>query len=195
MRKAHRTFGRGTLRFLRPGNRKILAYLREHEDETILCVANLSRAPQAVELDLSQFKGRVPAELMGRTAFPPGRRPAVSAHLERPWLLCLSPGHGCGGASHGTRSARSVVAARSARADTRGDRMAYAVRPQGGQRGYEPADGAARAGRSLSGRSYRASSAPSHGSGTGMPPWKNSSLARCMSGLSSAAVGFGHCYR
>ncbi len=53
------------------GNRKILAYLREYEDETILCVANLSRAPQAVELDLSLFKGRVPVELMGRSKFPP----------------------------------------------------------------------------------------------------------------------------
>ena len=82
MRNAHRTFGRGTLRFLRPGNRKILAYLREHEDETILCVANLSRVAQAVELDLSQFNGRVPVELMGRTAFPP---------IEKlPYLLTLS---------------------------------------------------------------------------------------------------------
>jgi len=82
MRKAHQTFGRGTLRFLRPGNRKILAYLREHEDETILCVANLSRVAQPVELDLSQFKGRVPVELMGRTAFPPVG--------ELPYLLTLS---------------------------------------------------------------------------------------------------------
>lgn len=85
MRKAHRAFGRGTLRFLRPGNRKILAYLREHEDETILCVANLSRAPQAVELDLSVFKTRVPVELMGRSKFPPIG--------ELPYLLTLS-GHG-----------------------------------------------------------------------------------------------------
>ena len=46
VRKAHRTFGRGTLRFLRPGNRKILAYLREYEGETILCVANLARVPR-----------------------------------------------------------------------------------------------------------------------------------------------------
>jgi len=71
MRKANRAFGRGTLRFLRPGNRKILAYLREYEGETILCVANLSRAPQAVELDLSAFRERVPVELMGRSRFPP----------------------------------------------------------------------------------------------------------------------------
>ncbi|HUW29283.1 MAG TPA: maltose alpha-D-glucosyltransferase [Sulfuriferula sp.] len=85
MRKAQRAFGRGTLRFLRPGNRKILAYLREHEDETILCVANLSRAPQPVELDLSPFHGRVPVELMGRSKFPP-----IGA---LPYLLTLS-GHG-----------------------------------------------------------------------------------------------------
>ena len=85
MRKAHRAFGRGTLDFLRPGNRKILAYLREYEDEIILCVANLSRAPQAVELDLSLFKGRVPVELMGRSKFPPVG--------QLPYLLTLS-GHG-----------------------------------------------------------------------------------------------------
>ncbi|MDQ3186119.1 MAG: maltose alpha-D-glucosyltransferase [Pseudomonadota bacterium] len=85
MRKAHRAFGRGTLSFLRPGNRKILAYLRGYEDEIILCVANLSRAPQAVELDLSPFKGRVPVELMGRSKFPPVG--------ELPYLLTLS-GHG-----------------------------------------------------------------------------------------------------
>ncbi|PKO73091.1 MAG: alpha-amylase, partial [Betaproteobacteria bacterium HGW-Betaproteobacteria-17] len=86
MRRAHRAFGRGSLRFLRPGNRKILAYLREHKDETILCVANLSRAPQAVELDLSAFRQRVPVELMGRSRFPPIG--------DLPYLLTLS-GYGC----------------------------------------------------------------------------------------------------
>jgi maltose alpha-D-glucosyltransferase/alpha-amylase len=85
MRRAHCTFGRGPLRFLRPGNRKILAYLREYEDETILCVANMSRVAQAVELNLSQFKGSVPVELMGRSAFPPIG--------ELPYLLTLR-GHG-----------------------------------------------------------------------------------------------------
>jgi len=71
VRKLYKAFGRGRLTFLHPGNRKILAYLREHEDEAILCVANLARAAQAVELDLSKFKGSVPVELMGRTSFPP----------------------------------------------------------------------------------------------------------------------------
>ncbi len=70
-RKLHQAFGRGTLSFLYPGNRKVLAYIREHHGETVLCVANLSRAPQPVELDLSKYKGRVPVELLGRSAFPP----------------------------------------------------------------------------------------------------------------------------
>ncbi|MEN7528216.1 MULTISPECIES: maltose alpha-D-glucosyltransferase [unclassified Cupriavidus] len=70
LRRQHRAFGRGTLRFLFPGNRKVLSYLREYDGEHILCVANLSRAPQAVELDLSQFAGRVPVEMLGATPFP-----------------------------------------------------------------------------------------------------------------------------
>ncbi len=71
LRGRHGAFGRGTLRFLTPSNRRILAYLREFADETILCVANLSRLPQAVELDLSAFEGRVPVELTGMSPFPP----------------------------------------------------------------------------------------------------------------------------
>jgi maltose alpha-D-glucosyltransferase/alpha-amylase len=71
LRNKHNAFGRGSQRFLTPGNRKILCYLREYEGETILCVANLSRLPQAVELDLSKFEGRVPIELTGMSPFPP----------------------------------------------------------------------------------------------------------------------------
>ena len=71
--------------FLKPGNRKILAYLREHGDEIILCVANLARSAQPVELDLARFKGRVPVEMMGRTPFPPIG--------DLPYLLTLA-GHG-----------------------------------------------------------------------------------------------------
>src|ERR1044072_9498028 len=51
IRRRHTAFGRGTLRFLYPKNRKVLAFLREYDDEIILCVANVSRAPEAVELD------------------------------------------------------------------------------------------------------------------------------------------------
>jgi len=71
VRKSSQAFGRGTLRFIRPGNRKVLAYVREYADDTILCVVNLARSAQPVELDLSEFKGRVPIEMIGRTSFPP----------------------------------------------------------------------------------------------------------------------------
>ncbi len=71
VRKQHKAFGRGTLSFLYPRNRKILAYVREYQDERILCVFNLARSAQAVELDLSQWRGAVPIELTGRAAFPP----------------------------------------------------------------------------------------------------------------------------
>jgi maltose alpha-D-glucosyltransferase/alpha-amylase len=85
VRKAHPVFGRGNLRMLHPGNRKVLAYVREHEDEAVLCVANLARGAQPVELDLAAFRGRVPIEMLGRTAFPPID--------DLPYLLTL-PGHG-----------------------------------------------------------------------------------------------------
>ncbi|HSO07362.1 MAG TPA: maltose alpha-D-glucosyltransferase [Pelomicrobium sp.] len=76
VRKSTQAFGRGSLKFLDPGNRKILAYVREYEAEAVLCVANLSRNPQAVELDLSRFEGRVPVEQTGNISFPPvGRLP------------------------------------------------------------------------------------------------------------------------
>jgi maltose alpha-D-glucosyltransferase/alpha-amylase len=71
VRKGVVAFGRGTLTFLRAANRKVLAYLREYGDETILCVANLARSAQPVEIDLSAYKGRIPIELVGRTPFPP----------------------------------------------------------------------------------------------------------------------------
>jgi len=85
VRKSSRAFGRGKLTFLRPGNRKILAYVRETADEAILCVANLARSAQPVELDLKRFKGRVPVEMLGRTAFPPVG--------DLPYMLTL-PAHG-----------------------------------------------------------------------------------------------------
>jgi maltose alpha-D-glucosyltransferase/alpha-amylase len=71
VRQAHAVFGRGTLTFLHPENRKVVAYLREYEETAVLCVANLARTPQAVALDVSRFAGRVPLEMIGWSAFPP----------------------------------------------------------------------------------------------------------------------------
>jgi maltose alpha-D-glucosyltransferase / alpha-amylase len=83
VRKSYPVFGRGTQTFLRPENRRVLAYLREHQGVEILCVANLSRFAQYVELDLSRFAGRTPVELIGRVHFP--------RIGELPYLLTLGP--------------------------------------------------------------------------------------------------------
>ncbi|HWU96990.1 MAG TPA: maltose alpha-D-glucosyltransferase [Oxalicibacterium sp.] len=87
VRSKHRAFGRGSLRLMYPNNRKILAYLREYDAgegmETILCVANVSHASQAVEIDLSAFAGKVPVEMLGGVAFPPIG--------QLPYLLTLPP--------------------------------------------------------------------------------------------------------
>jgi maltose alpha-D-glucosyltransferase/alpha-amylase len=83
VRKSTAAFGRGTMTFIRPVNRSVLAYVRQHGDEVILCVANLSRSAQATELDLSAWKERVPLEMLGRTRFP--------AIGELPYMITLSP--------------------------------------------------------------------------------------------------------
>src|SRR6202045_4539651 len=80
-RKQYKAFGRGTLEFLRPSNRKVLAFYRRFQEETILVVANLSRFPQHVELDLSAAKGLTPVEVFGRAEFPPVG--------DQPYLLTL----------------------------------------------------------------------------------------------------------
>jgi maltose alpha-D-glucosyltransferase / alpha-amylase len=83
LRKRYKAFGRGTLEFLYPENRKVLAFLREYEEERVLVVVNLSRHAQYVEMDLSRFEGTTPVELFGRTEFPPIG--------EWPYLLTLGP--------------------------------------------------------------------------------------------------------
>jgi len=70
LRKRHRAFSRGSLTFLTPQNHRVLAFVRRHEEETILVVANLSRFVQHVELDLEPYAGATPVELFGRNRFP-----------------------------------------------------------------------------------------------------------------------------
>jgi maltose alpha-D-glucosyltransferase/alpha-amylase len=83
VRKSTLAFGRGTIAFVRPVNRSVLAYVRQYRDEVILCVANLSRSAQATELDLSPWKDRIPLEMLGRTRFP--------AIGELPYMITLAP--------------------------------------------------------------------------------------------------------
>ncbi|KJK07643.1 maltose alpha-D-glucosyltransferase [Pseudomonas tussilaginis] len=88
VRKQQKAFGRGSLKMLSPSNRRILAYIREYtgpdgSSEIILCVANVSRAAQAAELELSQYADMVPVEMLGASAFPPIG--------QLPFLLTLPP--------------------------------------------------------------------------------------------------------
>ena len=83
VRKSTLAFGRGTMTFIRPINRAVLAYVRQYNDEVILCVANLSRSAQATQLDLSAWKDRIPVEMLGRSRFP--------AIGELPYMITLSP--------------------------------------------------------------------------------------------------------
>ncbi|HEX3550977.1 MAG TPA: maltose alpha-D-glucosyltransferase [Candidatus Elarobacter sp.] len=71
VRKANKAFGRGALTLLYPANRRVLAYLRSFENDTILVVANLAETAQPLQLDLAQFAGRTPFEMLGSTPFPP----------------------------------------------------------------------------------------------------------------------------
>ena len=82
-RKSTRAFGRGALRFLHPANPRILAYLREHRGETILIVANLSATVEPALLDLSEFAGAVPTEMLDGA-----RLPVIES---RPYLFTLAP--------------------------------------------------------------------------------------------------------
>jgi maltose alpha-D-glucosyltransferase/alpha-amylase len=83
LRKLFPAFGLGDFRFIEPANRKVLAYLRTYGEDAILCVANLSRSVQPVELDLSAFAGFTPIEMIGYTEFP-----VVG---QQPYFLALGP--------------------------------------------------------------------------------------------------------
>ena len=83
LRKRWHAFGQGAIEFLHPDNRKILAFTRHYQEEQLLVVANLSRFPQPIQLNLARFKDCIPVELFGRTEFP--------AITEKPYFLTASP--------------------------------------------------------------------------------------------------------
>ena len=83
--KSTAVFSSGTIEFVNPANHRILAYLRQKDEETVLVVNNLSRTAQAVELDLRRFKGAIPIEMFGGNPFP-----RVG---DLPYLLTLGPYH------------------------------------------------------------------------------------------------------
>jgi maltose alpha-D-glucosyltransferase/alpha-amylase len=83
LRKRHPVFGLGTYEPLQPSNARIFAHVRRWEEDIVLCVHNLARSAQAAELDLAQFAGLVPEEMVGQTRFPPVG--------ELPYLLTFGP--------------------------------------------------------------------------------------------------------
>ncbi|WP_100415391.1 maltose alpha-D-glucosyltransferase [Mumia flava] len=85
IRKQHPAFGLGTFHDLGGSNPSVLSFVREHEGDVMLCVNNLSRFPQPVELDLHAYAGVQPVEMLGGVEFP--------AIGELPYLLTLA-GHG-----------------------------------------------------------------------------------------------------
>jgi maltose alpha-D-glucosyltransferase/alpha-amylase len=83
VRKSSRVFGRGSLRFLSHANTRVLAHLREYEEEILLAVHNLAGSSEPVELDLAPFRGMTPIEMLGASRFPPIG--------EQPYFLSLNP--------------------------------------------------------------------------------------------------------
>jgi maltose alpha-D-glucosyltransferase / alpha-amylase len=87
LRKEHPVFGVGTYEPLRPENPRIFAHVRRYEDDVVLCVHNLGRSAQAVELDLAEFEGWIPEEMLGRSSFPRiGTLPYLLTLAPRGWF-------------------------------------------------------------------------------------------------------------
>ena len=95
LRKQHPVFGVGDVHVLRPANTRIFAHIRSFSEDIVLCVHNMARSAQAVELDLSAFNGRIPVELFGNTEFPRIGELPVPAHPRAAWVL-LVPAQGSG---------------------------------------------------------------------------------------------------
>jgi maltose alpha-D-glucosyltransferase/alpha-amylase len=83
LRRQHQVFGRGSIEFVRTDNRKVLTYLRRHGNDVVLCVANLSRAVQPVQIPLGAFAGLTPVEMLGQTELP--------KIADGPYFLTLAP--------------------------------------------------------------------------------------------------------
>ena len=96
VRREHKVFGRGSLEFLPCHNRRVVAYVRRLQDEIALVVNNLSRFPQAVELDLSAYSGMTPIEMAGKAPFPDDLRPALPDHARALRLLLAAPREAAG---------------------------------------------------------------------------------------------------
>ncbi len=83
LRQGHPVFGRGSMQIIRAENRTIFAFTRSYEQETVLCIFNLSQFAQPVEMPLSDYLGKTPVEMAGGNPFPTIKK--------RPYQLALNP--------------------------------------------------------------------------------------------------------
>jgi maltose alpha-D-glucosyltransferase/alpha-amylase len=81
--KKHKSFGEGDCQFLHPENAAVLAYIRQHEDESILVVNNLSSSPQLVALGLAPFFGSSPRDILSGASLP--------SIADKSYILALAP--------------------------------------------------------------------------------------------------------
>jgi len=123
-RRSRPAFGRGSLEMLAPPNRRVLAFVREWRGERILVVANLSRFVQPAAIDLSAWRGCVPVELLGKTAFP--------RIGDEPYFLSLGPHEFYWFSLRGTPAPRGGAAPRAEERSPvlafRGDRAEFVAR-------------------------------------------------------------------
>ena len=129
LRQRYRAFGRGSLEMLLPDNRKVFAFIRRLGEERILCVFNLSRHVQCVELDLSEFRARCPSNSPATRSF----RRSVTSPTSSRWARTDSSG------SPSSANPRSPCAGgRPSRRQVRGPRSST-VRPHAASsRGSRP---------------------------------------------------------
>jgi len=83
IRKRFKAFGRGNIKFIESPNPKILAFTRTYEDEVVLVVTNLSRFAQPAKLELDEYKGYQPVEVINNNSFPRIK--------EEPYLFTMGP--------------------------------------------------------------------------------------------------------
>ena len=139
VRKQHRAFGRGSLSFLYPRNRKVAVPMSASwGDEQILCVANLAASAQSADLDLSALAGAVPVELLGGSAFPPIGTQPYTVMLQGLRLLLVPP-HPRGGAAALVHRAGAALARIRHPGAARRSRQRHHAAQSASDRGRRPA--------------------------------------------------------
>lgn len=107
LRKNHIAFSRGSIEFLSAANTKVLSFIRSHDDDCVLVVANLSRFSQVVEIDLEKYAGYIPVEAFSGNKFPVIKDTSYMLTLngyDYYWFILVKEKHGVRTAEAAERS-------------------------------------------------------------------------------------------